>query len=137
VLPPRSVLAWSWSCAHAATEEALNGTVLRNLTYFPMFSSLVEGVRHVRVPLTIGLLLLLAVWSWFADNLEGPHEDGSAAELLRAGYDGLGSGGQMAIISFIALLMGGLIEHAVDGGSWFRQVVRERTGPSPDASETE
>ena len=80
-----------------------------------MITSLLPGLRDLRTPLAAGYLWLLSAWLVLRDEIDmWKHDDRGIAADLVSTLDGLGPGGRVVAISFLAYIIGSLSLAAVD-----------------------
>lgn len=77
-----------------------------------MWAALIEGLREIRVPLALGYSWLLAGWIRFADDVprRSEVEPGSLSDSLSRLSEGIGDAGRLAILSFVAVLLGSMVK---------------------------
>jgi hypothetical protein len=88
-----------------------------------MLTSLLPGLRDLRAPLAAGYLWLLFAWLLLHDRIEEwrADDEGIAADLLST-VDGLGPGGRVVAVSFLAYVIGSLALTGIE------DILRRRSG---------
>jgi hypothetical protein len=88
-------------------------------------ANLLPGLRELRAPLAAGYAALLAAFVWLGGRLpSGDQQEGVLGDLQHAAKS-LGTGVSLAIVSFVAYLLGSLIADV--GGAFFARLGRSIT----------
>jgi hypothetical protein len=88
-------------------------------------ANLLPGLRELRAPLAAGYAALLAVFVWAGGRLPSSDQPAGALSDLQDAADKLGAGPTLAILSFVAYLLGSLIADAAT--AFFKRVGRSIT----------
>lgn len=78
-----------------------------------MFTELIESARELRSPLVVGYSLLFTVWLTVGERIDRAVAGSPLASRLRDGFHELGSAGKVALVTFAAAMLGGLVWNVV------------------------
>lgn len=91
-----------------------------------MLASLLPGVRDLRTPLAVGVVLLLAAWVAFGELIPGPDQAGGLLARIYDASEVLGAPSTLAVAGFVAYLIGSAWTFAIERP--IRKLVRFPSG---------
>lgn len=74
-----------------------------------MFADLIDSARELRNPLTVGYSVLFTLWIWFGDAVKRDTSHSELAVRLRDGLASLGNGTKLALVTFVAAMIGSVL----------------------------